>query len=167
MKNMLIMLVFFVPLSLYGDQEMIGYMGVVTQELTEAMMIALDVDHGLLIESVDDGSPAESAGLMTGDVIISLDDQKITDRKALKRIVAKKPNERVTVTIDRRGKKVTRSVTLGQREKSKLRFEVDIPDIHDLKVILDSKEMRENLAKLEEKIEELRQELERIKEQIK
>jgi C-terminal processing protease CtpA/Prc len=167
MKNMLIIMVFIVPLSLYGDQEMIGYMGVVTQELTEAMMIALDVDHGLLIESVDDGSPAELAGLMTGDIIISLDDQKITDRKILKRTVANKPNERVTVTVDRRGKKVTKSLTLGQREKSKLRFEVDIPDIPDLKVILGTKEMRENLARLEEEVEELRRELEKIKEQIK
>jgi serine protease Do len=167
MKNMLLIMAIILPISLYAGEEMIGYLGIGTQDLTDAMRIALDVEHGLLVESVDDDSPAELAGLMNGDIITAIDDQKITDRKTLKKTVAGMPNEDVTVTIYRRGKKISKSLTLGQRDKSKLRFEVDIPDLPDLKVILGTKEMRENLAKLQEEIEELRQELEKIKERIK
>lgn len=167
MKNMIILMAVVIPLALHGDQEMVGYLGVSTQDLTDAMKIALEVEHGLLVDNVEDGSPSESAGLMVGDIIAAIDDQRITDHKTLKRAVAGRPNDRVTVTFYRRGKKMSKAITLGQREKSRFRFEVDIPDIPDLRVILGTKEIRENLAKLQEEIEKLRQELEKIKERMK
>ncbi|UCD18717.1 MAG: PDZ domain-containing protein [candidate division WOR-3 bacterium] len=167
MKNIVIVMAFVLPLSLHADQEMFGYLGVATHDLSEAMRTALGIEYGLIVEDVEEGSPAQSIGLMAGDIILTIDDQKITDGRTLKRTVKGKPNERVTIKFHRKGKNITKKLTLGQREKSKLRFEVDMPDIPDLKVILKAEEMRKNLDELREELKELRQELEKVKERIK
>ncbi len=167
MKTIVIVMAFVLPLSLHADQEMFGYLGVATHDLSEAMRTALDIEYGVIVEDVEEGSPAESIGLMAGDIILTIDDQKITNGKTLKRTVKGKPNERVTITFHRKGKKITKTPTLGQREKSKFRLEVDIPDIPDLNIILKAEEMRKTLDELREAIEELRHDLERVKEQIK
>jgi S1-C subfamily serine protease len=58
-----------------------GYLGIGTQpvELGEALAQKLDQGTGLMIISVEKGSPAEKGGLLQGDVLVELDGQAITD----------------------------------------------------------------------------------------
>ncbi len=68
----------------------------------------LAVTSGILIVSVEAGSPAEKAGLADGDVIVALDDQPVSGIDDLHRLLTE---ERVGVssrlTIIRRGEKTT------------------------------------------------------------
>ncbi|MEM7226668.1 MAG: DegQ family serine endoprotease [Pseudomonadota bacterium] len=70
-----------------------GWLGVsiqpITGELAEAL--ALPVERGALVASVDEESPAKAAGIQTGDVILSFDDKEIEDPRGLARTVADTP----------------------------------------------------------------------------
>ena len=120
MRILIALMTIVIPLSMYGDTEMVGYLGLSTQDLTDAMKVALDVDHGLLVDRIHDGSPAEEAGIEVGDIILMIDDKKIEDFRALKNIVHKNPDKRVNVSLLRRGSKISKTVTLEAKEKSRI-----------------------------------------------
>jgi serine protease Do len=167
MKTTIVVVLLALPLFLFSTTEMTGYLGVSTQGLSEAMKIALELDHGVLVEKVHNDSPAEQAGILVGDIITEIDKAEISDYRTLKEAVSKQPNEPVVVTLYRKGKKMSQTVILGAREKSKFKLEVDIPDLPDLKVILGTKELQENIDKLTQEIEQLKKEVEQIKKQLK
>ncbi|MGB7055724.1 MAG: PDZ domain-containing protein [bacterium] len=167
MKRTIAIIALALPLLLSGDGETIGYLGVSTGGLSEAMKIALEIDYGVIVERIYDDSPAEKAGLEVGDVITEIDKEQISDYRDLKEVVAKRPDERVTVSVYRKGTKLSKMVTLGEREMSKLRLEVDIPEIPDLKVILGTKELQEHIDNLTQEIEQLKEEIEQIKKQLR
>jgi len=71
---------------------------------------------GALIDSVEDGSPAQDGGLKKGDVVTALDDRPITDSPTL--IVAIRshlPGDKVTLTVDRDGDEKKIDVTLDSK----------------------------------------------------
>lgn len=156
------------PLLLLGGQEAVGYLGVSTHGLSEAMRIALDIDHGVLVERVHEDSPAEKAGVEVGDIITKIDDALVNDYKALKRAVAARPNERVSMTIYRRGNKLSKAVTLGEREPSKLKLEMDIPDIPDIpdfKITVNTEEIKQAIEEIKAELEKVKEELKQLKKQ--
>ena len=167
MKRTIAIIALALPLFLSADEDMIGYLGVSAGRLSEAMKIALDIDHGVIVEKIHDESPAQEAGLEVGDIIMEIDKTSIGCYKDLKMTVAKRPNERVAILILRKGKQMSKKMTLGEREVSKQKLEIDIPEIPDLKVILDTEELREHIESLTEEIEELKQDIERIKKELK
>ena len=67
MKKLFILAAIALPLLVFAEEETIGYLGVITEELSETMMKALDVEYGLLIKDVVENAPAEKAGLEDGD----------------------------------------------------------------------------------------------------
>jgi S1-C subfamily serine protease len=71
---------------------------------------------GAGIVQVVPGGPADSAGLKAGDVIVAMDDKKVTGANVLMDILAQlKPGQRVNVTVlGTDGKTRTVSVTLGE-----------------------------------------------------
>jgi membrane-associated protease RseP (regulator of RpoE activity) len=72
--------------------------------------------NGVEIAQVVDGSPADDAGLATGDVITKVDDTSIDDPAALvEEIGGHDPGDEVTVTYTRDGDTKTAEVTLGDR----------------------------------------------------
>ena len=72
-------------------------------------------DQTLMIDSVRANGPAESAGIKAGDRIVGLDGQKIETLDDLQKIMAaKQPGEAMPVTVQRNGKDVDLSVTLGE-----------------------------------------------------
>jgi S1-C subfamily serine protease len=74
---------------------------------------------GAVIEAVEAGSPAASAGLEAGDVNTALAGQQITDANDLVSAVqAEKPGDTVSVTIDRNGSSGRVRVTLGTASSS-------------------------------------------------
>ncbi len=70
---------------------------------------------GVIIDSVMDGFPAQEAGVEAGDIVIAVDGKDgITQDKFREVIGAKKPDEKVKLTIIRKGDRLT--VTSGLRE---------------------------------------------------
>ena len=96
-----------------------GRVGVALQTLTPdlADAMALDSPGGALIAQVDPGSPASSAGLEPGDVVVSIDDTRVESASALaNRIALKRPGDQVTLEIVRDGARETLAVEVGRQE---------------------------------------------------
>lgn len=70
-----------------------GYLGILPQDMTPAMAKALQLkpDNGVLIGDVTAGTPAAQAGLARGDVILSLDGQKLDDSNELRMRISLTP----------------------------------------------------------------------------
>jgi putative serine protease PepD len=85
-----------------------AYLGVSTED-------AADVD-GARIAEVRAGTPAERAGLETGDVVTALDGDEVASADELRRRVdAHAPGDQVELTLERSGDTQTVEVTLGTR----------------------------------------------------
>jgi len=67
-----------------------GQMGVMIQGMDDGIAKALGMDHahGALVEEVPSGSPADKAGIKSGDVITSVDGQDVKTSNELPRIIA-------------------------------------------------------------------------------
>jgi len=62
------------------------------------------------VDAVVAGSAAERGGLLAGDVVISIDGQRVESFSDMQRIVSTRPEETLAVTVDRGGNEVTLSV---------------------------------------------------------
>lgn len=76
-------------------------------------------DAGTYISSVTDGSAAEAAGLKIRDKIISIDGKEINSAsEAVSVIHSHKAGDKVTIVVERDGKKVSVKVTLKEAAQS-------------------------------------------------
>ncbi len=74
-------------------------------------------DSGLLVASVESGSPAEQGGLLLGDVIASVDAQPVRRLRELVSLLnADRVGKGVSLRIVRGGRPQDLTVTLGERE---------------------------------------------------
>lgn len=73
-------------------------------------------NEGAVVDFVLSESPAEKAGLEPGDVIISLDNQPISNCSDLRRVVSERPGKRVNIVFVRNGEIIDTYVELGTRE---------------------------------------------------
>ena len=95
-----------------------GWLGVAIQDLTADMAEAqgLKNEEGSIIADVTTGSPAEKGGLQRGDVILSVNGQKVTDATTTTRLVGKLiANTANKFEVLRGGKRQTVNVTVGER----------------------------------------------------
>lgn len=78
----------------------------------------LKVEDGAYVSGFADvGSAAKEAGIKEGDVVTKLDDLEIKTSTALIEYIGRKrPGDKVSVTVDRQGKKMVIPVTLRNRE---------------------------------------------------
>jgi len=93
-----------------------GWLGVQIQPVTEevAASLGLDSDEGVLVADVLDDSPAEKAGVNSGDVIISAAGERMTDYRDLTRLIAGiEAGTGVELTVFRDGRALTLPVTIG------------------------------------------------------
>ncbi len=91
-----------------------GWLGVVIQPVTKEISDSMGLKEakGALVTDASKG-PAEKAGIKTGDVIISVNGEKINDTRDLgKRIANIKPGETVTLGVLRSGKESNIKVKL-------------------------------------------------------
>lgn len=71
---------------------------------------------GLRLSGVTAGSPADKAGLKTGDVVVELAGLPVTDLQSYSdALYSKKPGDVIAVVVRRGTERLTLSVTLGQR----------------------------------------------------
>ena len=67
---------------------------------------------GVVIESVDDNSPAAKAGLKTGDVVVEFDGERVRSARQFTRLVSETPEGRsVAAAVMRDGQRVSVNVT--------------------------------------------------------
>jgi S1-C subfamily serine protease len=95
-----------------------GYLGVSSQpvELPEAQRPAGAQTSGLLIVRVEPDSPAARAGLLLGDVLISIDGRPVADTDDLQaHLSGDRVGATVPVEVIRGGAPHTLSLTIGQR----------------------------------------------------
>jgi len=93
-----------------------GYLGVQVKNLSDQLQKYFEVVSGVLIEEVVKDSPAGKAGLMAGDVVISINDRKIEDAEDLVRTINYfNPEEEVEITYNRKGNKKDVTVALAKK----------------------------------------------------
>lgn len=95
-----------------------GYLGVSTQpaRLPQPLQESLNQKTGLLISSVEAGSPAEQAGLVLGDTIVNLDGQPIRSHDDLLSLLSgDRVGQKLPIGIVRGGELRTLNVTLSDR----------------------------------------------------
>jgi membrane-associated protease RseP (regulator of RpoE activity) len=105
------------PMMTRSDEGHRGYLGVSTIELGEQLADYFGVhgDGGVLVTEVAKDSPAETAGLKAGDIILSVENSKISDPADLMRLIrAHDPEDKVDVTVQRRGQAQTLHAKLGE-----------------------------------------------------
>ncbi|MCX7604220.1 MAG: Do family serine endopeptidase, partial [Bryobacteraceae bacterium] len=79
---------------------------------------ALGFDHGVIVESVAPGGPAEKAGLKSEDVVLSLNGQPVRDGNDLVNRISDMPiGSEATLEIDRGGRRMTIKVPIEERDK--------------------------------------------------
>ncbi|KAB2814679.1 trypsin-like peptidase domain-containing protein [Phaeocystidibacter luteus] len=98
----------------YGQVQR-AYLGVnitnVTPELSE--QFDLDLNTGVYIADVVEGSAAEDAGLERGDVITQINNRPVTRTSELLEVIgSKRPGDAVQVTVDRGGNSRSLNLTL-------------------------------------------------------
>lgn len=102
----------------FGDVKN-GILGVRGTELNSAISENIDVQEteGFYVDSVEDGSGAQKAGLKHGDIIQKIDNIKITKFTDMKGYLkTKRPNDEVNITILRDNKQKQVKVSLSTPE---------------------------------------------------
>ncbi|PZO25128.1 MAG: 2-alkenal reductase [Betaproteobacteria bacterium] len=97
-----------------------GYIGVEQQNITEELASAFDLPQkdGVIIAGIVKDGPADKAGLKVGDILLKLDDKKITDTtQMLNQIAAYAPGDKKSVELLRDGKTETVMIEIGVRPK--------------------------------------------------
>jgi len=93
-----------------------GWLGVQIQSVTKdiAETLGMKSPKGTLIAGINKGSPADNAGLKTGDTIISVNSKDIKDPQDLARKIAGvKPGSVLDINIIRQGENKTIKVEIG------------------------------------------------------
>ena len=93
-----------------------GYLGVVIDDLKENIKKLYNHKSGALILDVAKDTPAYKYGLKRGDLIYSINNIKIKNRKDLQNVIASfKPDETIVIDVERDKKDVKLNITLGNR----------------------------------------------------
>lgn len=78
--------------------------------------LGIEHDRGLLVVTVAPGSPAEKAGIVLGDVIVTIDGRPVRSvRSLLTALDSEKIGQAVPIQLVRGGKLVEAKVTVGER----------------------------------------------------
>jgi len=100
-----------------------GWLGVVIQEVSSelAETFALNKPTGALIASVEQGGPADKAGLQPSDVVLKFDGKAVQSSSELPRLVGPtRPGSKVAVEIWRRGAAKDINVVVGEMPADKV-----------------------------------------------
>ena len=99
-----------------------GYVGLYGQDVTPDMadLLKLKDRHGVIVASVEKGSPAGKAGVESHDIILAVNGKRIESYDAFRNEIAMlKPGSRITLQILRDGKTLEAEVALGERPSGK------------------------------------------------
>ena len=98
-----------------------GYLGVALQRVDAdiAAAVGLDKPQGALVSEVLPGSPAEKAGIQSGDVILELGGKKLEGLGALRgAVMLMKPGDEAVMTVRRNGQDMTITATISENPEN-------------------------------------------------
>jgi len=94
-----------------------GWLGITVQELTPPLARYFQLseeEKGVLVAGVEPGSPAEQAGLKSGDLVVTFDGEEVVEPEDLSGLVAgTPPGKQAAVEVIREGKPLSLTVTVG------------------------------------------------------
>ncbi len=96
-----------------------SYLGIQMEDVTASNMAQykLTSERGVIVKSVEKGSPAEAAGLQENDVITDYAGMPVLSTMQLGRMVRETPvGRKVELSVSRAGKKISLSAEIGKRE---------------------------------------------------
>ncbi|MEX0937161.1 MAG: DegQ family serine endoprotease [Pirellulales bacterium] len=100
-----------------------GWLGAVIQDLTKelARSFGYDSTQGVLIGDVMSGSPAERAGLQSGDIVTTFQGESMASADQLRKAVAATtPGSQAILSVVREGEQLSLEVTVGQLDQDRL-----------------------------------------------
>ena len=100
-----------------------GYLGTTVQRITPeiADSLGLKQPHGALVADVMRGSPAERAGIKTGDIITGFNSKEVKDSNELPSLVARvAPGTTASIKVLRDGKEITLPITVGEMQDNEV-----------------------------------------------
>jgi len=95
-----------------------GYLGVETENVNKenSSRFGLSSVRGVAVKSVVDDSPAAKAGIIAGDVIVSVGGEEVTSVRKLSRLVSEiAPDHDVKIGVLRSGSEMNLTATVGKR----------------------------------------------------
>ena len=90
-----------------------AWLGILGEAITEAIRhyYNLPVDHGVVIARLVEGGPCDKAGLKTGDILVTINDNEIKERSDIQRVLRNvKPGETIKVKYNRQGKNISKDI---------------------------------------------------------
>ncbi|WP_374337135.1 DegQ family serine endoprotease [Methyloversatilis sp.] len=91
----------------------------ITRDLADSF--GLDRARGALVANVEQGGPADKAGLQAGDVILSVDGREVSDSFDLPKLIGNlPPGKAVRMKVWRQGAERDLSATLGEQSDSEV-----------------------------------------------
>ncbi|KTC65940.1 periplasmic serine protease Do; heat shock protein HtrA (plasmid) [Legionella adelaidensis] len=136
---------FAIPINMAKDvaQQIIKYgsvhrglMGVFVQHLTPELAQALGYPEdfqGALVSQVNQNSPAEAAGLKPGDIIVQINDTKITQATQVKTTVSLlRVGSKVTIKLKRDGKDLTLNSYVTDIKQHEQKMQAQNPFLYGL-----------------------------------
>jgi serine protease Do len=114
-----------------------GYLGVKIRDVTsdDAQALRLPRESGVYVEAVDEGSPAETAGIQERDVITEFSGVPVISVIQFRRLVAETPpNREVDLRLVRNGNSLSKTARIEKRQGDRRfgrSFGLQIPDAPD------------------------------------
>ena len=102
-----------------------GTIGVAAQTITPTLAAALKLpqDSGVILADVYPDEPGERAGLLIGDIVLSVDGKPMENGRQLEvNLYQRAAGDVTTLVVLRRGERLTRPVAVAEREDDPARF---------------------------------------------
>ena len=94
-----------------------GRLGVTIQDVNQELAKSFDLDKpaGAIVSSVEEGGPADKAGLKSGDIILKVGGKEVDQSNELPSVIARiQPGTKTDIEVWRNGKRTTIPVTIGE-----------------------------------------------------
>ncbi len=132
-----------------------AYLGVTLQELNRdlAPYFWVDENSGVLILEVEKDSPAEKADIKSGDILIKVDEESVTDPEKVQELLADfEKGDEIELKVIRHGKQKQFKVALGSRSRC---FHIPFEENDRIDCFKDFRDFRIDLPHIEIDIPEI------------
>ena len=136
-----------------------GRSGLLVEGLTPQLgeFFGVKNGEGVLVRSVEKGSPAEAAGFRAGDIIVKVENDKVADRGDWRSAMRSHRSGKVSIGIIRDKKEQTLSLVLPESKEQSSVWRLEAPDLDEMDNDLDDLDIEIN--RLSPETERLHKEL--------
>lgn len=158
-----------------------GFLGISQMNIAPEQKRRLGLKWGVVVTTVAEGSPAETGGLRSGDILTRFDDKPVQGtRQLFNSVRSSKPGKEVSLTVLRGSEPQRLTVLLGQLPETYRNQEetINLPDwflfepdlgaaaaLED-KVNSENQQLRRQVEYLREQLLEIQKELKEVKSQL-